>query len=184
MVFPIPPKQSPSVEYPVRELARWTVQVHSLTVEISDLDLFELVHASEPNAAAPLYQRFGRGVRAILRHKLPDADLEVGVFHVLVTVARAIRQGQIQDPNRLPAEVRAVTNAYVASLAPAQQRGAIDSRLTFLDDLEPQEREILMRLYHKGQSEEQIRREMKIPREAISSIRRRTRKRFLARSRK
>jgi DNA-binding NarL/FixJ family response regulator len=150
-------------------------------VEISDLDLFELVHASEPNAAAPLYERFGSGVRAILRHKLPDADLEIGVFHVLVTVARAIRQGQIQDPDRLRSEVRTVTNTYVASLASAHKCVASESRLTFLDELEPQEREILMRLYHKGQSEEQIRRETKIPRETISSVRRRTRKRFLAR---
>jgi hypothetical protein len=150
-------------------------------VEISDLDLFELLHASEASAAAPLYQRFGSGVRAILRHKLPDADLEVGVFHVLVTVARAIRQGQIQDPHALRSEIRAVTNTYVASLVSAHKCVASESRLTFLEGLEPQEREILVRLYHKQQSEEQIRREMKIPRETVSSVRRRTRKRFLAR---
>lgn len=146
-------------------------------------ELFDLVHASEPSAAAPLYERFANGVRAILRHKVPDADLEAGVFHVLVTVARAIRQGQLQDPSRLLSEVRAVTNEYAASLAAAQKFPASQSHRAFLDELKPQEREILVRFYCKEQREDQIAREMQIPRETVSSVRRQARKHFLAQPR-
>jgi len=150
-------------------------------VSIPDAELLKLVHANEPSAAAPLYECFAKGVRTILRHKLPDANLEIGVFHVLVTVARAIRQARIQDPDQLPCQILAVINAYVAR-SKEEHRSPTQELQRALGELEPQEREILARFYRLEQSDERIRREMKIPQETVSSVRKTSRARFVARS--
>ena len=147
-------------------------------MSLEEAALLHLVHSAEPSAAAPLYERFAPGVRAILSRKLAHSDVETGVFHVLLTVACAVRQGQIQDPATLPAQVLAAANAYIAELA---HKTPVDGLREELDRLEPQEREILARFYRLGQSEEQIRREMKIPAERISAVRKKARQGFLAR---
>ena len=148
-------------------------------------DLVERIQAADPGAATPLYDRFASGVRALVRHKLPDADAEVGVFSALVTAARAIRKGKVQDADQLVVEVRAAANAFIKEAKAAPESGSnsrLDQLQRLLKELEPWEREILKRLYFLGQAAPEVGRQMKISSNAVMETKRKLRNRFLTQS--
>jgi DNA-directed RNA polymerase specialized sigma24 family protein len=119
----------------------------------------------------------------LLRHKLPDADLETGLFYVLVTVARAVREGRVRNDADLLTRVRTAANAFVEQVMRAAQNGCSSTRrerLEPLGDLTAEAREVLIRFYHLDQTERQISSEMNVAQETIRSIRKAARDRFLA----
>lgn len=148
--------------------------------------LLEQVRASDPGAATPLYDRFAPGLRALMGHKLPGADPDTCVFHVLVTVARAVRKGEVHDENDLTARVRAAANAFIEEVSPGnktRRSGPVQKSRQMLGRLEPDEREILARTYLLAQSEHEIGEEMKIPAEIVGAVKQKARKWFLASNR-
>ena len=152
---------------------------------ISDLegDLLARIQDADPGAATPLYTRFAAGVRALIRHKLPNADTETGVFHVLVTVARAVRLGEVHNPEQLVSRVREVANAFIAETSIGQRTEYHDQESELrrmVREVDPYEREILNRFYHLAQTEKEISSAMKIPPETVREVRRRLRRRFQA----
>ena len=152
---------------------------------ISELegDLLDKIQVADPGAATPLYTRFAPGLRVLIRHKLPDVDPETAVFHVLVTVARAVRLGEVRTANELVARVREVANAFIEETTAGRRSESTvqeNELRTIVSQIDPSEREILTRFYRLGQSENEISRAMNIPPETVLAVKRKLRQGFLA----
>lgn len=146
-------------------------------------DLLDLLEVADPGAATPLYDRFASGIRVLMRHRLPGVDTEMGVFHVLVTAARAVRQGQAPDAAALVTEVRAATHAFIAEARGKSQpysRERVRELRRKLGRLTRLEKEILRRIYGLTQDAAEISRDLKIPQAVVSEVRTKARQRFFA----
>ena len=131
-----------------------------------------------PGVSTPLHDRFAAGVRVLLRRKIPATELELGVFYVLVTIARELREGRIQDDENLARAVRAKTAAFIDEVSAPRTNGAvreIERMRRVLRQLNPTTREILTRLYHLEQTPAEIGRHMNVSLETIQSVKKNAR---------
>jgi hypothetical protein len=148
----------------------------------SESGLVDLIQAAHPGAATPLHDRFAAGLRVLLRHRIPNADLETGVFFVLVTVARAVREGNIMDDDCLLSEVRAAANSFIdGSVIPENcaTQVAIEEIRRVIRQFSSKEQEILFRFYNLRETEDQISQEMELTVETVRKVKKNARQRVL-----
>jgi DNA-directed RNA polymerase specialized sigma24 family protein len=149
------------------------------------------VRANDANGLEQLNKLFNRGIRCFLVRHLGPHDLENRVRHTLMLVVRAIQCGDLREPGRLGSLVRAIAQRHVEAYnneAPRQggceaepgdaapeaadqktiferkcrERQSAERAKSVLLRLSPRDREILERLYLKGQTDAQIQAEMSV----------------------
>ena len=103
----------------------------------------------------------------MLRHHLGHEDFEGALQDVYLEVFQGIRRGLVRDPTRLGSFLRAVVNARIAEEAatirpPAKAPRQAEEMRQVLPQLSPGERELLERYLVRGQSADQICREMDV----------------------
>lgn len=137
-----------------------------------------------------LYRVFSRGLRYFLVRQLGAQDFQDKMHEIFLITVRAIRKGEIREPERLPGFIRTVAHRQVAgyienqvysrtrnadldsgvcivdqSQTPEQQallRERTELMKTALGMLKSREREVLVRFYLEEQRPEQICREMNL----------------------
>lgn len=151
--------------------------------------LLAQIKAGEKAGMEQLYRVFHRGIRFTLCQRLGSQDLDDRVHDALLTIAQAIRKGDIREPERLMGFVRTVVLRQVAAnkerMIQGRQGTDIEVGLSVSDrTLNPEEnavvrqkadlmqdalsamcdrdREVLVRFYLKEQTQEQICREMEL----------------------
>lgn len=147
------------------------------------------IQTNDPAGGELLYTTFRRGIRYFLARKL-GTDCEDGVNETLLMVFKAIRNGEVREPERLPGFVRTVAMRYAFGVigqrvhsrekevaietspytpvalhdperdAMVQQRAELIRKT--LRKLSARDREILVRFYLQEQSPEQICEEMRM----------------------
>jgi RNA polymerase sigma-70 factor (ECF subfamily) len=149
------------------------------------------IAAGEDSAMEELYKLFSRGIRYYLCRQLGPQDLEDKVHDTFLIVVKAIRRGDVREPERLMGFVRTVSRRQVAAYIEANIQGRRDHAdletagilvadtkrtpeqevivrqksdlvKTALNELSQRDREILVRFYLHEQPQEQICREMEL----------------------
>jgi RNA polymerase sigma-70 factor, ECF subfamily len=148
------------------------------------------IQAGEEAGSEKLYSVFLRGLRFYLARQLGGQDYEDKVHEVFVMVLRAIRKGDIREPQRLMGFVRTIARRQVASYIESgmqcrQKETDLESSLQMLESsrdpealylhrerieilrsalqgLPHRDQEILIRFYLHEQPKEQICREMQL----------------------
>ncbi len=173
--------------------ARWT-------------SLVEKIRAGDQQGMEELYKIFSRGVKFYVWRHLGARDLEDRVHDIFLIVVEAIRNGDLRDPEKLQAFVRTIvrrqvagqikgiarrrqrettldTKAYLAvdpdnPEAQAMASERVELMKEVLEGVSARDREILTRFYLRGQSEEQICREMGLTHNQFRMLKYRAKMRF------
>jgi RNA polymerase sigma-70 factor (ECF subfamily) len=152
--------------------------------------LIQKIQADDATGMEELYRVFSRGVRFFLWRQMEKQDLEDTVHDTFLTVAEAIRRGELRDPDRLMGFVWTVVKRQLAAhieravagrnqhveingaerildrgadpewSAIVRQRRMLACRL--LGEVSVRDREVLVRFYLKEQTHEEICREMNL----------------------
>jgi RNA polymerase sigma-70 factor (ECF subfamily) len=152
--------------------------------------LIEKIKANDATGMEELYQVFVRGVRFFLWRQIGRQDLEDTVHDTFLTVAEAIRRGEVREPDRLMGFVWTVVRRHLAAhieravnirnqlvnldgaarvldrsadpewTAIVSQHRVLARRL--LQSVSGHDREVLVRFYLKEQSQEAICRDMEL----------------------
>jgi RNA polymerase sigma factor (sigma-70 family) len=170
--------------------------VRSLTAE-TDVDgaspwptLISRIQADDARGMEELYDVFSRGVRFFLWRQLGKQDLDDTVHDTFLTVAQAIRRGEVREPDRLMGFVWTVVRRQLAAhiertvnlrrkcaelngeicvqdragdpewRAIVRQRRLLANRL--LQEVSGRDREVLVRFYLREQTQEQICQDMQL----------------------
>ena len=170
------------------------------------------IKEGDESAMEELYHRFARGIRySFLRH-LGSQDLDDKIHDTFVIVVQAIRRGELREPSRLMGFVRTVVRRQVAAhieeaVHARRDQSPIDAATPVLDrkhtaeekllwdeqirvmagtldSMPKRDREILSRFYLRGQSQEQICREMKLTDTQFRLLKSRAKARFGERGRR
>jgi RNA polymerase sigma factor (sigma-70 family) len=147
------------------------------------------IKAGDPVAMEEFYRLFSRGIRFYLCRQLGSQELDDKVHDTLLIVVKAIRRGDLREPERLIGFVRNIVRGQVAAHLDeaAQTRPGyiessgftlVDARRdpeqrpmsqenehrmgSMLGSMSRRDREILTRFYLHGQPEEQICKDMNI----------------------
>jgi hypothetical protein len=129
--------------------------------------LVQNIRVGDDSSADELGRLLRPGVRFFIARSLAAVQVDEIARDVILRVIKAIREQELQDPDRLLAYVRGVVQLRICSAGiehrkPAR-RDLIDARLAgALRRLSGREREILKRFYVMGQAEEQILTEMSL----------------------
>ena len=151
-------------------------------------DLVQRIQDGDDGGMEELYKLFSKGVRFFLCRQLGPQDMDDKVHDTFLIVVRAIRRGDLREPERLMGFVRTVARRQVAaSIDRAAQRRRqveeIDDKLPVSDtrpgpeerfasrqkveimkealrEISERDREILIRFYLREQKQEEICREM------------------------
>jgi RNA polymerase sigma factor (sigma-70 family) len=153
-----------------------------------------------------LYDVFSRGVRFFLWRQLGKQDLDDTVHDTFLTVAEAIRRGDVREPDRLMGFVWTVVRRHLAAhiertvnlrnrraeldgeavlqdraedpewKAIVRQRQLLAQRL--LEEVSGRDREVLIRFYLKEQTQQQICREMQLTPTQFRLLKSRAKARF------
>lgn len=149
---------------------------------------------------------FAPGLRCFLVRRLRAEDAEDALHDVLIAVVGAIKRGRIRQPDRLPGFVHTVArrialqrleqlarrrNLFVEARESLPATGCDAERLLIdrecaaiivgvLDAIPPRRREVLVRFFFLEQTDEQIRREMKLTKTQLRLLKSRAKDRFLA----
>lgn len=151
-------------------------------------ELLRRVREGEQHAKGQLFDLLRNGIACLVSRQLGTQDSEDIVHDVYLIVLRAIEESRLRDPERLLAYTRVVTRRRIANgIRENVKRRARDSGVdpedlpasgsqedhavrqeqvkimnSLLLELKPKEREVLVRFYLKGESEERICREMEL----------------------
>lgn len=149
------------------------------------------VRANDADGLEQLNKLFNRGIRYFLVRHLGPEDLDDRVRHTLMLVVRAIQCGDLREPSRLGSLVRAIAQRHLetynneasrhggseaepgaAATEAADQKTIFERKCrerqsaerakSVLLRLSPRDREILERVYLKGQTDAQIQAEMSL----------------------
>jgi RNA polymerase sigma-70 factor, ECF subfamily len=161
--------------------------------EVAKVDwvvLVSQIKAGEKTGMEQLYKIFSRGIRYYLCRRLGPQDLDDRMHDTFLIVVKAIRRGDLREPERLMGVVRTVVHRQVCAYieqAVHERRDQTDIDTSFgvadrkrnpeqdamvrqradlmknaLAALTEKDREILVRFYLKEQTQEQICREMEL----------------------
>jgi len=146
------------------------------------------IQANDAKGMEDLYHVFSRGVRFFIWRQLGRQDLDDTVHDTFLTVAEAIRRGEVREPDRLMGFVWTVVRRHLAAEIErtvhqrnrrAELQGEICSRdraadpewraivrqrqsvaRGLLNQVSGRDREVLIRFYLREQTQEQICRDM------------------------
>lgn len=169
-------------------------------------DIVEQIRANSPSGMEALYVVFEKGIRFHLLRQLGPRDLDDRVHDTFLIVVRAIRQGELREPERLMGFVRTVMRRQVAAhieraITTRKQQADLDSGLMIasqgdnpeenaisrerremaiqvLRSISLRDREILTRFYLLGQSQERICAEMALTDTQFRLLKSRAKARF------
>ena len=208
--------------------ARWTKQctippTNSDEQEVSDVqdeadaaaigsssvdwvELVERIHRGDDSGMEDLYRLFAKGVRFYLCRQLGGQEIDDKIHDTFLIVVRAIRRGDLREPERLMGFVRTVLRRQVAAhidhlvhrrrdhinldvgsrVADARRnpeqnaslREKIDLMAEVLREMSDRDRDILSRFYLQEQSQEQICDEMNLTETQFRLLKSRAKARF------
>jgi RNA polymerase sigma-70 factor (ECF subfamily) len=168
--------------------------------------LVRKIAEGDPAAMEHLYRLFSRGIRFYLCRQLGPQELEDKVHDTFLIVVQAIQRGELRDPERLMGFVRTVVRRQVAAYidnavqtrkeqaelqygygicdarnnpeedAIARQRREIMTRV--LRGVSRRDREILIRFYLLGESQEKICEDMSLTGTQFRLLKSRAKARF------
>jgi RNA polymerase sigma-70 factor (ECF subfamily) len=150
--------------------------------------IVEQIRAGDRSGAEALYHLVSRGLRLSLLRQLGAQEADDILHSVMVITIQAVQRGGLRDPERLLGFMSTVAHRQVAGYiqSAVKDRGdrrvdegpkaVVDGRANpeqqviseqrillmrkALSELSPKDREVLMRFYVRGESAEQICREM------------------------
>jgi RNA polymerase sigma factor (sigma-70 family) len=164
----------------------------------------EQIRNGDPVGEEALYTELNGGARFFLRRRTGSDDVDDLVHDLFLTVVHAIRAGQLREPERLMGFVRTVLFRAAARrhAAPRQAQSVIEQEMDkvqepapnpeqsaiqrqkvelmhqVIRELRPRDVEILRRFYLHGQTEAQIRIEMKLTATQFRLLKSRAKGRF------
>lgn len=168
--------------------------------------LIEKIQANDATGMEELYRIFSRGVRFFLWRQLGPQDMEDTVHDTFLTVAQAIRRGDVREPDKLMGFVWTIVRRHLATqiertvngrnqnvdldgaarvldyspdpewTAIVRQREMLAHRL--LSEVSGRDREILVRFYLQEQPQEEICREMGLTETQFRLLKSRAKARF------
>jgi RNA polymerase sigma-70 factor, ECF subfamily len=164
------------------------------------------IRAGDEAGSEKLYRIFSRGLRFYLIRQLEAQDCEDKEHEIFAIVLRAVRKGNLREPERLMGFVRTVARRQVASYIEArmhsrQKESDLDSgaqiaegspnpeaqallreRIEIVRDalacLSERDRQILTRFYFHEETPEQICKEMKLTETQFRLLKSRAKERF------
>ena len=104
-------------------LCEWALKCHVYSRQDMDraednsipfAELVRLIHLGDVEAMAELYDFISRGMRPYLSRQLEPQDFQDKLHDIFLEVLRAVRLGQLRDPERLMGFVRTVARRRVA----------------------------------------------------------------------
>lgn len=151
-------------------------------------ELFERIQKGEERAKEQLFDILRSGIACLVTRQLGPQDAEDTVHDVFLIVLRAIEERRLRDPERLLAYTRVVTRRRIASgirenvkqrardagvdpeeiavhRSPEENAARLEQveiMKRLLMELKPKAREVLVRFYLNGESEERICQEMEL----------------------
>jgi RNA polymerase sigma-70 factor, ECF subfamily len=158
------------------------------TQETNWTELVDKIQAGDPAGLEELYNTFSRGLRYLLGRQFGSQDLDDKIHDIFLAVIRAIQEGSLREPERLPGFIRTIAQRTAArhieirvqqrvrereipatvelpdrndnpeKQALSRERAQVAKNA--LDQLSDREREILIRFYVQEQSPKQICSEM------------------------
>jgi len=155
-----------------------------LAGEVDWQDLVARIHRGEDSGMEELYKLFAKGIRFYLCRQLGPQELDDKIHDTFLIVVKAIRNGDLREPERLMGFVRTVVRRQVAAHIDKvihsrreeldldvgvrvadvrrnpEQHAAFQEKVEFmvevLDGLSVRDREILSRFYLEEQSQDEI----------------------------
>jgi len=169
-------------------------------------DLVERIHRGDESAMEELYRVFAKGIRFYLCRQLGGQEIDDKIHDTFLIVVKAIRRGDLREPERLMGFVRTVLRRQVAAhidhlvhrrrdhisldlgsrVADArrnpEQRAAfrekVELMLEVLREMSDRDRNVLTRFYLQEQSQEQICEEMNLTETQFRLLKSRAKARF------
>jgi RNA polymerase sigma-70 factor, ECF subfamily len=168
------------------------------------------IREGDQSAEVELYQVFSRGIRFFILRQLGPEGLEDNVHNCFIETLRAIRRGQLQDPQRLMGFVRTIARRkigdsigvrvversrlcsfeepFVANIPTSKatpealviERERLQHARVAVAKMPRRDRDILTRFYVMDQSKEQICEEMKLTETQFRLIKSRTKAKLTA----
>jgi len=170
------------------------------------IELVERIRCGESDGMAELYAIFAKGVRFYLCRQLGAQELDDKIHDTYLTVVRAIRRGELREPERLMGFVRTVVRRHVAAhiekmVSIRRDHAELESSLRVVDprenpeenamlrqrneliqkvlsELSDRDREVLTRFYLHEQSQDQICTEMGLTETQFRLLKSRAKARF------
>ncbi len=164
------------------------------------------IHGGEDSGMEELYKLFAKGIRFYLCRQLGPQELDDKIHDTFLIVVKAIRKGDLREPERLMGFVRTVVRRQVAAHIDKvihsrreeldldvgvrvadvrrnpEQNAAFQEKVEFmvgvLDSLSVRDREILSRFYLDEQSQDQICDEMDLSETQFRLLKSRAKARF------
>jgi RNA polymerase sigma-70 factor, ECF subfamily len=155
-----------------------------LAGEVDWYDLVARIHRGEDSGMEELYKLFAKGIRFYLCRQLGPQELDDKIHDTFLIVVKAIRKGDLREPERLMGFVRTVVRRQVAAHIDKvvhsrreeldldvgvrvadirrnpEQSAALQQKVEFmvsvLDGLSVRDREILTRFYLDEQTQDEI----------------------------
>ena len=168
--------------------------------------LVERIHGGDDSAMEELYRIFAKGVRFYLCRQLGGQEIDDKIHDTFLIVVKAIRRGDLREPERLMGFVRTVLRRQVAAhidhlvhrrrdhinldvgahVADArrnpEQVAAFREKMALmvevLEEMSERDRNILTRFYLQEQSQEQICKEMTLTETQFRLLKSRAKARF------
>lgn len=176
------------------------------TSSVDWTELVQRIHRGDESAMEELYRLFAKGVRFYLCRQLGGQEIDDKIHDTFVIVVRAIRRGDLREPERLMGFIRTVLRRQVAAhidhlvhrrrdhinldvssrVADArrnpEQRAAFREKVGLmvevLREMSDRDRNILTRFYLQEQSQEQICAEMNLTETQFRLLKSRAKARF------
>lgn len=148
------------------------------------------IQTGDPAGVEQLYKMFSRGLRYFLGRQFGVQDLDDQVHDIFLAVLKAIQEGSLREPDRLPGFIRTIAQRTAARhiekrVQKRTRESEMPNTMEFVDvqenpekqalskeraavaknalaQLPAHDREILLRFYVHEQSQEQICAEMKL----------------------
>jgi RNA polymerase sigma-70 factor (ECF subfamily) len=174
--------------------------------EIDWHDLVARIHRGEDSGMEELYKLFAKGIRFYLCRQLGPQELDDKIHDTFLIVVKAIRKGDLREPERLMGFVRTVVRRQVAAHIDKvvhsrreeldldvgvrvadvrrnpEQNAAFQQKVEFmvsvLDGLSVRDREILSRFYLDEQTQDEICDEMDLSETQFRLLKSRAKARF------
>ncbi len=168
--------------------------------------LVDRIHRGDESGMEDLYRMFAKGVRFYLCRQLGGQEIDDKIHDTFLIVVKAIRRGDLREPERLMGFVRTVLRRQVAAHIdhlvhrrrdhismdvsarvadcrrnPEQRavlREKIDLMAEVLREMSDRDRDILTRFYLQEQSQEQICEEMNLTETQFRLLKSRAKARF------
>jgi len=149
--------------------------------------LVEQIESGSQDAIHELHTHFLRGVKYLLTRKVGSDRADKLAQVVMADVVDAVQNGQVHQPERLPAFVKTVVQRTIASAIDRMphhaesdpiRREELASADRVLRSLSSRDREILIRFYCREQPPEKICREMGVTAAQFRLIKNRAQDKF------